>query len=158
MLRFPQRKEAFMKRTLVLVAVLFLIGALAAWAEGNPAGSPAAAAPAPAGSCTLPNLAGLSPDRTAVAPPGAGLQMSPPDASTAAGIPACPTTFSCSSLAGCGSSMVCSLTAMGKCCVSGDAILCCANTLFVERCPCKCVSEDCPRLCDSSTQVSLSCS
>jgi hypothetical protein len=149
-----------MKRTLVLVAALFLIGSLAAWAEGSAANP--AVSPAPGGgSCALPDLAGLSPAQVALAALRAGIEMRPVDSVTAAGIPACPTTFACSSLPGCGSTMVCSLTAMGPCCTTGTAVLCCGGTgshIFVERCPCTCVSEDCPRLCETSTQVTRSCS
>jgi hypothetical protein len=136
-----------MQRTLVLVAALFLIAPLAAQAE-NPV----------KGSCSLPDMAGLSPDQIAVAALRAGLTMSPADTSTGIPVQSCPTTFECSSIAGCGSSMVCTVNPIGQCCLAGTVVLCCANTMFVERCPCKCVSEDCPRLCEVSTQVTRSCS
>jgi hypothetical protein len=138
-----------MKPTLVLVAVLLFTSSMA-WAQGS------AADPRLANGCALPDLAGLSPDQVAVAALGAGLQMSA--ASSDPTIPACPVTFECSSIAGCGSSMVCSATAIGQCCTLGTAVLCCANTILVTRCPCKCVLEDCPRQCAQSTQVTRSCS
>ncbi|HEX3553894.1 MAG TPA: hypothetical protein VIA62_11770 [Thermoanaerobaculia bacterium] len=139
-----------MKRVLVLVAVLLLIGSLAAWAEGTAAG------PAPGGGCVLPDLGQLSPDQVAVAALRAGLQIS---ASTPVStVQACPTTFQCSSIAGCGSSMVCSANPIGNCCSEGNVVLCCSHTIFVVSCPCKCVLEDCPRQCGQSTQVNWSCS
>jgi hypothetical protein len=146
-----------MKRTLVLVAVLFLIGTLAAWAEGPTAAPAAMTAPA-GGHCVLPDLAGMSPDQIAVAALRAGLTMSPADTPIASTLQACPTTFECSSIAGCGSSMVCAVGSIGKCCVAGPIVLCCSNQIFVERCPCKCVLEDCPSQCSRSTQITWSCS
>jgi hypothetical protein len=142
-----------MKRTLVLLAVLLLLGSLAVQAEGNLVADPRAAG----GGCTLPDLAQLSPDQIAVAALQAGFQLSAstPDPAT---VPACPVTFHCSSIAGCGSSMVCSATAIGQCCSEGNVVLCCSSTIFVVRCPCKCVLEDCPRQCGQSTEVTWSCS
>jgi hypothetical protein len=151
-----------MKRTLVLVAVLLLIGPLAAWAEGGAGAHPAPEAQRPAdpaaagGGCALPDLAQLTPDQVAVAALRAGLQMSASASDPT--IPACPTTFQCSNIAGCGAGMICSATAIGKCCSDGNIVLCCSNNIFVVRCPCKCVLEDCPRQCTQSSQVTWSCS
>jgi len=141
-----------MKRSLVLVVVLLFVGSLAVWAEGKPAAGPDPAG----GGCALPDLAQLSPDQVAVAALRAGLQLY---ASTAAPtIPACPATFQCSSILGCGSSMVCTATPIGQCCSTSGVVLCCTNTIFVVRCPCKCVLEDCPHQCSQSTEVSRTCS
>lgn len=138
-----------MKRTLVLVAVLLLTGSLA-WAE-DPAG------PGPTGGgCALPDLSQLSPDQVAVAALQAGLQISAPTAVDT--IPACPATFHCSSIAGCGASMVCTATAIGQCCSAGPVVICCANNIFVIRCPCHCVLEDCPLQCRQSSEVTRTCS
>lgn len=144
-----------MKPTLVLVAVLLLTSHFAL-AEGTASGAMAADPRLASNGCALPDLAGLSPDQVAVAALNAGLQMSA--ATSDPTIQACPATFECSSIAGCGSSMVCSATPIGQCCTLGTAVLCCANTIFVVRCPCKCVLEDCPRQCAQSTQVTRSCS
>jgi hypothetical protein len=133
------------KRTLVLVVVLLFTSHFA-WAEGTAAG----------GGCALPDLAGLSPDQVAVAALQAGLQMSA--ATSATPVQVCPATFQCSSIAGCGSSMVCSATPIGQCCSVGTVVICCSSTIFVIRCPCKCVLEDCPHQCAQSTQVTRSCS
>jgi hypothetical protein len=142
-----------MKRTLVLVAVLLLLGSLALRAEGAPGTNPGLAG----GGCALPDLAQLSsPDQIAVAALGAGLQISV--STSASTVPACPVRFQCSSIAGCGSNMVCSAVAIGKCCSEGNVVLCCSSTIFVVSCPCKCVLEDCPHQCAQSTQVSWSCS
>jgi hypothetical protein len=142
-----------MKRTLVLVALLLLSLTSLAWAEGAPAAAPS---PANGGRCVLPDLSRLSPDQAAAAAIQAGLQVSP--ATTATTVPACPTEFQCSSLAGCGSSMVCNVNPIGQCCTLGPAVLCCSGTMWVERCPCKCVGEDCSPQCRLSTQVTRSCS
>lgn len=141
-----------MKRTLVLVALLLLSLSSLAWAEGAPT-----AVPGPAGGrCVLPDLSRLSPDQAAAAAIQAGLQVS---ASTPTStVPACPTQFQCSSIAGCGSSMVCNVNPIGQCCTLGTAVICCSSTIWVERCPCKCVLEDCPFQCRQSTQVTWSCS
>lgn len=141
-----------MKRTLVLVVVLLFVGTLAVWAEGTPATDPGPAG----GGCTLPDLAQLSPDQVAVAALRAGLQLSASTSDPA--IPTCPATFQCSSILGCGSSMVCSATPIGKCCVDGGVVLCCTNTIWVVRCPCHCVLEDCPHQCSQSTEVTRTCS
>jgi hypothetical protein len=138
-----------MKRTLVVVAVLLFTSLLTsrfAWAEGTAGGG-----------CSLPDVAGLSPDQVAVAALKAGLQMSAATSATTT-IQACPATFQCSSIAGCGSSMICSATPIGQCCSAGAFVLCCTNEIFVVRCPCKCVLEDCPHQCGQSTQVTRSCS
>jgi len=140
-----------MKRTLVLVAVLLFILSSLAWAEGAPGAGPAG------GSCVLPDLSRLSPDQAAAVAIQAGLQVSPKNAA-ATTVPACPTEFNCSSIAGCGSSMVCNVNPIGQCCTLGTAVICCAGTMWVERCPCKCVFEDCPHQCGQSTQVTRFCS
>jgi hypothetical protein len=139
-----------MKRTLVLVALLLLSLSSLAWAEGTPSAGPAG------GRCVLPDLSRLSPDQAAAAAIQAGLQVSPASATTT--VPACPVEFQCSSIAGCGSSMVCNVNPIGQCCTTGTAVICCSGTLWVERCPCKCVLEDCPRQCGQSTQVTRFCS
>ncbi len=141
-----------MKRSLVFVVVLLFVGCLAVWAEGAPAADPGPAG----GGCALPDLAQLSPDQVAVAALGAGFQLSA--ATSDPSIPACPSTFQCSSIIGCGASMVCSATPIGKCCSTAGAVLCCTNTIFVIRCPCHCVLEDCPHQCSQSEEVSRTCS
>lgn len=143
-----------MRSTLVFVAVL-LFATHFALAQGTAGRAEAADPRLASGGCALPDVAGLSPDQIAVAALNAGLQMSA--ATSDPTIQACPATFLCSSIAGCGSSMVCSATPIGQCCTLGTAVLCCANTIFVVRCPCQCVLEDCPRQCGQSTQVTRSC-
>ena len=139
-----------MRRTLVLVAVLLFAGSLAAWADGGAGSGP------PAGRCALPDLAGLTPDQAAAAALAAGLKVSATDPSTP--VQACPATVDCPTGAGCGPSMLCSATPVGKCCSSGSITLCCANEIVVVRCPCKCTRQICATQCSQSTQQTWSCS
>lgn len=155
-----------MKRALVLVATLMLSAGLA-WAETPavpaPAGgdSPAAVeghAADPAvegGGCLLPDLAGLSQDEASAVALGAGFQT----ASTAAAVPACPTSFRCSSLTNCAKGSPCSITDIGTCCSQSGLVLCCTSgTIKVRECPCRCTAFHCLYQCVLSNDVQWSCS
>jgi hypothetical protein len=143
-----------MKRVLVLLAVLFLSSTLT-WAAA-PAPAPVADSPA-GGGCLLPDLAGLAPGQVAAAALNSGLQMifvdTPP-------VPACPVTFHCNSITGCGAGPLCSVSDIGPCCTTGAAVLCCGNggDIIVQKCPCRCTGEVCSVVCASSTNVTFSCS
>lgn len=132
-----------MKRALVLVAFLIFTSNLA-WAQ------------AAGGNCRLPDLAGLSPGQRAAAAINAGLQMTYMDTTP---VPACPVTFNCNSIAGCGAGSTCSNTVLGRCCQDGGAVLCCQfGEILEQQCPCKCTAGTvCSSACTSSTNVTVSC-
>jgi hypothetical protein len=150
-----------MKRVLVLLillAVLFL-SSTPTWAQAAGPSPALAAAPAPAGSgCRLPDLAGLAPGQIAAAALNAGLQMIFVD--TPPPVPACPVTFHCNSITGCGIGPLCSVSDIGPCCTTGGAVLCCGNggDIIVQRCPCRCTGEVCSVVCAQSTNVTFNCS
>ncbi len=132
-----------MKRAFVLVAFLIFSSNLA-WAQ------------AAGGNCQLPDLAGLSPGQRAAAALGAGLQVTYVDTTP---VPACPVTFNCNSIAGCGAGSTCSNTVLGRCCSDGGAVLCCQfGEILEQQCPCKCTAgAACSSACTSSTNVTVSC-
>lgn len=148
-----------MKRALVLVAFLLLSCTTTAWAQGAgsaPVGDPRAAG----GKCLLPDLSGLTPAQRAAAVLNAGLQMTNLDTVDPGSLPACPATFSCNSITGCGAGSTCSLTVLGPCCEDGGAKLCCSNhgEIVVDQCPCQCVlGTVCSSACASHTNVTVSC-
>lgn len=145
-----------MKRVLVLLAVLFLSSTLT-WAAGS-APAPVANPAATGSSCLLPDLAGLAPGQVAAAALNAGLQMIFVD--TPPPVPACPVTFHCDSIAGCGTGPVCGISNLGPCCTTGTAVLCCGNggDIIVQKCPCRCTGPVCSAVCASSTNVTFNCS
>jgi hypothetical protein len=154
------RKEASMKRTLVLIALLLLTCSLA-WAEepapGTSAGAPLGGSIASdsGGGCMLPDLTGLSQEQILAAALEAGFQVSPTDVQ----IPPCPTTFSCTSIPNCGAGTPCTVSIIGQCCKpAGAPPICCANGPIKEkRCPCVCTGSPCAFQCINSTDVKLIC-
>jgi hypothetical protein len=145
-----------MQRALILVAVLLLSSTLS-WAQAaGAAPAPAADPRAAGGSCLLPNLAGLSPGQREAAVLNAGLQMIYVDTPA---YPACPVTFQCNSIAGCGAGPVCAVSVLGPCCKDGSAVLCCqgGGDIVVDRCPCQCTGPLCSSACASKTNVTVSC-
>ncbi len=137
-----------MKRTLFLVAVLLLTSTVA-WAQA------ADLRTAAGGNCQLPNLAGLSPGQRAAAALNAGLQVTYVDTTP---VPACPVTFNCNSIAGCGAGSTCRNTVLGRCCQDGGAVLCCQfGEILEQQCPCQCTGAVCSSACTSSTNVTVSC-
>ena len=140
-----------MKRSLFLVAALLLLSNLA-WAQA--AGT--VADPRVGGNCQLPDLAGLASGQLPAAAINAGLQMIFVDSPA---IPACPETFYCNSISGCGPGPVCFETLLGPCCSTGGEALCClSGNIIVVRCPCKCTGPLCSAACAASTNVTLDCS
>jgi hypothetical protein len=145
-----------MKRVLVLGVVLLLSSALS-WAQAaGTAPAPVADPRGTGGRCVLPDLAGLPPAQRAAAALNAGLQLTYVDTPA---YPACPTTFSCNSIAGCAAGSICTATVIGRCCRDGGAVLCCQDggDIAVDRCPCQCIGPVCLSSCLSSTNVSVSC-
>lgn len=136
-----------MKRTLVLVAVLFLTGGMAWGAENDFQG----------GGCMLPDLAGMTPDQAAAAALAAGFEMS--SAKLAAANPACPSTFQCNSIANCGAGACSTPVDIGPCCdVAGGGTICCAaGTIKVRQCGCVCTGFPCVITCPQSTEFRMRC-
>jgi hypothetical protein len=148
-----------MKRILILVAVL-LLSSILSWAQAaGTASAPVADPRTGGGHCQLPNLAGLTPEQRAVAALNAGLQMTYAATPVGSPYPACPTTFKCNSVAGCGAGPVCSLTVLGRCCHDGAAVLCCQDggEIVVNRCGCVCAGTVCSSACSTKTNVTVSC-
>ena len=140
------------KRTLILLAGSVLLATLARAEAPAPSGGLFADS---AGGCMLPDLTGLSPDQIAAAALVAGLQAAP----TAAQTPACPATFDCTSLVGCGAVTPCTVELIGPCCkpAHGPTLCCESGNIQVTRCPCDCIDGRCQLLCVTSTDVKLSC-
>src|SRR5262245_61778824 len=131
-----------MKRALILVAVL-LCTCSVAWAETSaPAADPLAGS---GGGCTLPDLAGLSPEPIAAAALQAGLQIAP----TEVQVPPCPTTFSCNSITNCGAGTPCTVSFIGPCCkpATGPNICCANGNIKKTQCPCVCTGNPCAVVC-----------
>jgi hypothetical protein len=152
-----------MRASLILVVALLLTPGLAWAADAAPTGAaPASQAVAPddsaleGGGCMLPDLAGLSQDDAAVALREAGFDLSPMDAAT----PACPTSFSCSSITNCGIGPLCSVADIGPCCTvsPGLGVCCISGTIKVRNCPCKCTGNPCNIVCPNSSDVKWRCS
>jgi len=144
-----------MKRTLVLVAALLLMGSLA-WAE-TPAGEAAPGAEGFAGGgCVLPDLARLTPDQIPAAALAAGFEMS---TAVPATIQMCPTTFHCDSLFNC-DIFLCSASNIGRCCsAGGGAAFCCpTGNIIVTQCSCHCTGNPCAIQCPQSTDIRWHCS
>lgn len=151
-----------MRASLILVVVLLLTPGLA-WAEAatpaEPLPTDQAVAPADplfeGGGCTLPDLSGLSQDDAVATLERAGFDLSP----IATAAPACPTTFSCSSITNCGIGASCTVTDIGPCCTvsSGLGVCCISGTIKVRKCNCVCTGNPCNIVCPQSTDVKWRC-
>lgn len=140
-----------MKASLILAVVLLLTPGLAAAQET----APATADPFEGGGCVLPDVDGMSQDDAAAALRGAGFDLGAVDTA----VPACPTTFMCTSITNCGVGAVCAVSDIGQCCTTGGGVVACCitGTIKVRRCPCVCTGNPCSILCPQSTDVRWRC-
>lgn len=150
-------------RAFLFLAVLLVLTPGLAWAAeaapvDAPAVSPATAPTEPVlegGGCLLPDLAGLSDDEATEALEGAGFEFRPIEAAT----PACPSPFSCSSIANCAAGHLCAVADIGPCCTNASGPICCVSgTIKVRRCKCQCSGDPCNIVCPQSADVKISCS
>jgi hypothetical protein len=160
-----REKEPSVKKTLIFVAALLLTAGLA-WAEEPAPGtaspdasflaSLAPAAPTPQdGGCAMPDLAGLSADEKEAALLAAGFEQAPVNAA----VPACPTSFSCTSIHNCGVGPACTLNDIGPCCSPGGGLVrcCISGSIKVTICPCQCTGNPCSFTCVNSSNKTSAC-
>jgi hypothetical protein len=143
-------------RCVLLAALALMIPTFGTQAAEEAAFLAAEAAGAPDAGCVLVDVEAESPEGMSDAIRAAGFMPTP----TPAQLPQCPTAFACTSIANCGSGLLCSIQDIGACCrVTPVLARCCiTGTIKVVRCPCQCTATICASSCVQSNNVSSFCS